>query len=444
MKNQNNDHNDHNDHNDETASPCPTVAPALAAGPGLCKATRSGLRCPAPKPPRQKSDFCPHKPEGRARRKALAGSVRIHKRVRCNKVWQREPFTYGQAWIDLLLLAVDASSAPQAVWLRGEQIKLQLGQVGWIVAALAAEWQRSRKWVMALWRYDNLIHFCYDKLSHPPNCLGFPFLVRFRSGKQRGGKCPQLKIFAGSSRIFVMGNGRHEEAHAKGCAPVWGNWEPPAALVAQTCPAMARRIPAAKSAAGKPTALMVCQCCQTERRTPRNLRQRDALTMRRTWPGSNSAGEGVTTATPPASPLVPRESGCKPTTRRLHPGNRLPLRIRAVARQLAPQCVPARNVGCTAGASWRGKPPHNLAKSTFAPRWLAASKSSCACAHAVRLDTTRTPARRNAAASRWLADGLPMACRNGPRTAMARTSLETRRRRRIIRAGASAAMLASL
>ena len=88
---------------------------------------------------------------------------------------------------------------------------------------------------------------------------------------------------------------------------------------------------------------------------------------------------------------------------------------------------PARKAGCTAGASWRGKPPHCLAKSTFAPRWLAASNSSCACAHAVRLDTTRTPARRNAAASRWLADGLPMACRNGPRTAMARTSLETRR-----------------
>ena len=80
---------------------------------------------------------------------------------------------------------------------------------------------------------------------------------------------------------------------------------------------------AAKSAAGKPAALMVCRCCQTERNTPRNLRRRDARTMRRTWPGSNGTGEGVTTATPPASPLVPRESGCKPDTRRLQPGNRL-------------------------------------------------------------------------------------------------------------------------
>ena len=62
--------NDHNDHNDETAAPCPTAAPALAAGSGLCKATRSGLRCPAPKPPRRKSG---HKPEGRAMKKALAG-----------------------------------------------------------------------------------------------------------------------------------------------------------------------------------------------------------------------------------------------------------------------------------------------------------------------------------------------------------------------------------
>jgi len=34
---------------------------------------------------------------------------------------------------------------------------------------------------------------------------------------------------------------------------------PPPALVAQTCPPMARRIPAAKSAAGKPAALLVCR-----------------------------------------------------------------------------------------------------------------------------------------------------------------------------------------
>jgi len=63
-------------------------------------------------------------------------------------------------------------------------------------------------------------------------------------------------------------------------------------------------------------------------------------------------GGVVTTATPPASPLVP----------------------------------------------WRGKPPHSFAKSTLAPpRCLAASNSSCACAHTARLDMTRTPVRRKAA-----------------------------------------------
>jgi hypothetical protein len=35
--------------------------------------------------------------------------------------------------------AVDAQSTPQAVWVRGERITLELGQVGWSIAVLAEE-----------------------------------------------------------------------------------------------------------------------------------------------------------------------------------------------------------------------------------------------------------------------------------------------------------------
>ena len=77
----------------------------------------------------------------------LAGYVQLHKSIRKNPVWKREPFTYGQAFTDLILLAVDAQSAPQCVWIQGEQIVLERGQVGWSISKLADEWHRTRVWV---------------------------------------------------------------------------------------------------------------------------------------------------------------------------------------------------------------------------------------------------------------------------------------------------------
>ena len=83
----------------------------------------------------------------------LTGHVRLHKSIRRNPVWRREPFTYGQAFADLLLLAVDAQSAPQQVWVQGEQIELERGQVGWSISKLAEEWQRTREWVSAFLKW---------------------------------------------------------------------------------------------------------------------------------------------------------------------------------------------------------------------------------------------------------------------------------------------------
>ena len=51
------------------------------------------------------------------------------------------------------MLAVDAQSAPQSVWVQSEEIVLQRGQVGWSITALATEWKRSRPWVMGFLRW---------------------------------------------------------------------------------------------------------------------------------------------------------------------------------------------------------------------------------------------------------------------------------------------------
>lgn len=83
----------------------------------------------------------------------LEGYVHLHKSIRRNPIWLREPFTYGQAFADLVMLAVDAASAPQTVWVQGESVILERGQVGWSIARLAEEWKRTRPWVTAFLKY---------------------------------------------------------------------------------------------------------------------------------------------------------------------------------------------------------------------------------------------------------------------------------------------------
>ena len=83
----------------------------------------------------------------------LSGAVRVFKRIRKNPVWQKDAACYGRAWIDLLLLAVDRASAPQRFWVRGIEVTLERGQVGWSQKRLAEEWGRSGEWVTAFLKW---------------------------------------------------------------------------------------------------------------------------------------------------------------------------------------------------------------------------------------------------------------------------------------------------
>lgn len=75
-------------------------------------------------------------------------------RILRNLIWRREPFTYGEAYLDLLLKAVKAS---QTVRVREEAVTLERGQMLWLEGRLAEEWQRNRPWV------DRLRHWLAEE-----------------------------------------------------------------------------------------------------------------------------------------------------------------------------------------------------------------------------------------------------------------------------------------
>ncbi|HWC59564.1 MAG TPA: hypothetical protein VHC44_07700 [Verrucomicrobiae bacterium] len=84
----------------------------------------------------------------------IHGSIVLSKRLRQHPVWSREAMSYGQALVDLLLLANDKA---RRVTINGETFELKRGQLAWSKRRLESEWNRSRNWV------DRFLRWCNDE-----------------------------------------------------------------------------------------------------------------------------------------------------------------------------------------------------------------------------------------------------------------------------------------
>ena len=74
-------------------------------------------------------------------RKNSSGWVKLHRKLADHELWLAEPFTRGQAWIDLLLLANHKAGFVRR---RGIMVKVERGQVAWSEEALAGRWRWSK------------------------------------------------------------------------------------------------------------------------------------------------------------------------------------------------------------------------------------------------------------------------------------------------------------
>jgi len=78
------------------------------------------------------------------------GWIKLHRSLLDHPLWLKVPFTYGQAWVDLLLLA---NHKPGTIWPRGIMIEVKRGQVGHSQRTLAARWG---------WTRNRVNHFLHD------------------------------------------------------------------------------------------------------------------------------------------------------------------------------------------------------------------------------------------------------------------------------------------
>jgi hypothetical protein len=69
------------------------------------------------------------------------GYIKLHRSLSDNDIWGAEPFTKGQAWIDLLMLA---NFKDGFIIKRGIKIDVLRGDIGMSEDELATRWKWSR------------------------------------------------------------------------------------------------------------------------------------------------------------------------------------------------------------------------------------------------------------------------------------------------------------
>jgi hypothetical protein len=94
------------------------------------------------------------------------GYIKLYRSVMDNSIWKKKPFSYGQAWAHLILIANHKGGT---IWVQGTPIKISRGQVGWSKAKLESVfgWTRSqlRTFIKRL-KSDHMIdHTSVGKLS---------------------------------------------------------------------------------------------------------------------------------------------------------------------------------------------------------------------------------------------------------------------------------------
>ncbi len=71
----------------------------------------------------------------------MEGWIKLHRGLLDNDLWRSEPFSRGQAWVDLLLLANHKESF---FYKRGNKVIVKRGQVGRSSVELSDRWNWSR------------------------------------------------------------------------------------------------------------------------------------------------------------------------------------------------------------------------------------------------------------------------------------------------------------
>ena len=135
------------------------------------------------------------------------GWVLIWREMFEDKLWLAEPFTRGQAWVDLILLA---NHTPSSFYIRGNEVKVNRGQVARSEMALAERWQWSRGKVR---RYIRMLETGQQIVQQKNFLITLITITNYNRYQPKDGKVVQQK--SESSTADSTADGTADGTHTK-------------------------------------------------------------------------------------------------------------------------------------------------------------------------------------------------------------------------------------
>jgi hypothetical protein len=103
------------------------------------------------------------------------GWVKLHRQIVDNSLWTAERFTRAQAWLDLILLA---NHKQNLLFIRGNEVKTQRGELCWSILSLAKRWQWNERTVDKYLKWlskEGMIHYIKSPVTTIISVLKYDF-----------------------------------------------------------------------------------------------------------------------------------------------------------------------------------------------------------------------------------------------------------------------------
>ena len=106
--------------------------------------------------------------------------IKLNRSLMSHKVWLGEPFTRGQAWVDLLMMACYADTDTTY---NGKVIHVKRGQIRTSIRYLAKRWKRSVGWVDRTLKTLKMLKMCDTNGYTDGTLITIENYAKFQSGR---------------------------------------------------------------------------------------------------------------------------------------------------------------------------------------------------------------------------------------------------------------------
>jgi hypothetical protein len=133
------------------------------------------------------------------------GWVKLHRKLFENELWTAETFTKAQAWIDLF---ANANHKENTLWIRGNEVNIKRGQLGWSELTMVKRWRWSKNKVR---RYLKWLETKQQIKQQKSQLTTIITILKYNEYQEDGLETKQQTIKQKDSRRYTNKNDKNEK-----------------------------------------------------------------------------------------------------------------------------------------------------------------------------------------------------------------------------------------